>query len=87
MAKEELEFRRGYSDEQMEASSLRKTFLRKHIINFDVNFYQTQQERDWAYICKREFILVTKSLGTDMMCSGSHWWMPSLRPMWFRLRA
>jgi hypothetical protein len=39
--KEELEFSRGYSEEEMQASILRKTFLKKFIINFDPNFYKT----------------------------------------------
>ncbi len=39
--KEELEFSRGYSEEEMQASILRKTFLKKFVINFDPNFYKT----------------------------------------------
>jgi hypothetical protein len=39
--KEELEFRRGYNEKELEASALRKAFLKKFVINFDVNFYQT----------------------------------------------
>lgn len=54
--KEELEASRGYSDQEMQASILRKTFLKKFIINFDPNFYKTQVERDWAYIARREYI-------------------------------
>ena len=53
--KEEREFRRGYNEAELEASALRKAFLKKYIINFDVNFYKTQEETDWAYICRREY--------------------------------
>jgi hypothetical protein len=52
--KEEYEFRRGYTEKELEAAALRKAFLKKFIINFDVNFYQTQEERDWAYVARRE---------------------------------
>ena len=56
--KEELEFRRGYTEKDLEAATLRKAFLKKFIINFDTNFYKTQQERDWAYIVKREYNII-----------------------------
>jgi hypothetical protein len=55
--KEELEASRGYRDEEMQASILRKAFLKKFVINFDPNFYKTQVERDWAYIARREYIM------------------------------
>lgn len=54
-AYEQYEYERGYTDAELEASELRKDFLRKHIINFDTNLYKTVVERDWAYICKREY--------------------------------
>ena len=38
-----------------EASSHRLQFIKEHIIHFQTNFYKTQVERDWAYICKREY--------------------------------
>ncbi len=41
--------------EYQEASRHRTQFLKDHIINFQTNFYKTQVERDWAYICKREY--------------------------------
>ena len=37
----------------MEASKLRKQFLRQFVINFDTHLYKTQPERDWAYLAKR----------------------------------
>lgn len=51
--KEDWEFKRGYSPEEMQASNLRKDFLRRYIINFETNLYKTQEERDWAYLAKR----------------------------------
>ena len=53
-AKEDLEFARGQTEQEMKASELRKNFLTKYIINFDTFLYKTQVERDWAYIAKRE---------------------------------
>ena len=41
--------------EYKEASRHRVQFLKDHIINFQTNFYKSQVERDWAYICKREY--------------------------------
>ena len=37
----------------MEASLLRQAFIKRFIVDFDTNLYKTQEERDWAYICKR----------------------------------
>ena len=51
--KEDWEFKRGYSPEEMQASKLRKDFLRRYIIDFETHMYKTQQERDWAYLAKR----------------------------------
>lgn len=51
--KENFEVRRGYTKEELQASELRKDFLKKFIIGFDTYIYKTQVERDWAYICKR----------------------------------
>lgn len=51
--KEDWEFKRGYNEIEMQASVLRKNFLRKYIIDFDTNLFKTQPERDWAYIAKR----------------------------------
>lgn len=51
--KEDFEFKRGYSAEELRASALRKRFLEQYIIDFDTNLYKTQEERDWAYIAKR----------------------------------
>ena len=51
--REDFEFRRGFDEKEQEASNLRQSFLKKFIINFDTNLYKTQEERDWAYICKR----------------------------------
>ena len=55
LEKEDLEYQRGYSDKDLQASKLRKDFVQKYIVNFDSNLYKTQVERDWAYICKREY--------------------------------
>lgn len=52
--KEDLEFNRGQTEQEMKASELRKRFLSRYIINFDTFLYKTQVERDWAYIAKRE---------------------------------
>lgn len=52
--KEEREFRRGYNEQELQASALRKAFFKKYILDFDLNFYKTQEERDWAYIARRE---------------------------------
>ena len=38
-----------------EASNLRIAFLKKYIINTEINSYTTQIERDWGYIAKREY--------------------------------
>lgn len=51
--KENFEFQRGLNEAEMSASTLRQNFLKKFIIGFDTNLYKTQEERDWAYICKR----------------------------------
>lgn len=51
--KEDFEFKRGYTPEELKASELRKRFLRQYVIDFDTNLYKTQEERDWAYIAKR----------------------------------
>ena len=51
--KEDFEFKRGYTVDEMEASNLRKKFLKQFIIDFDTHLYKTQEERDWAYLCKR----------------------------------
>jgi hypothetical protein len=51
--KEDFEFKRGYTPEELKASALRKRFLKTYVIDFDTNLYKTQEERDWAYIAKR----------------------------------
>ena len=51
--KEDFEFQRGWVGPELEASQLRQAFIKKFIVNFDSNLYKTQEERDWAYICKR----------------------------------
>ncbi len=51
--KEDFEFKRGYTPEELKASTLRKRFLQQYVIDFDTNLYKTQEERDWAYIAKR----------------------------------
>ena len=51
--KEDFEFKRGYTPEELKASELRKRFLKQYVIDFDTNLYKTQEERDWAYIAKR----------------------------------
>lgn len=51
--KEDWEFKRGYSSEDLAASKLRKNFLRQFVIDFDTHLYKTQEERDWAYLAKR----------------------------------
>ncbi len=53
--KELLEERRGWTNEELVASNLRKKFVNKFVVNFDTFLYKTQPERDWAYICKREY--------------------------------
>ncbi len=53
--KENLEMRRGFTQEELHASELRKNFIKKFIVNFDTFLYKTQVERDWAYIAKREY--------------------------------
>lgn len=40
--KEDWEYTRGYTDEELQASKLRKDFLKKFVINFDTNLYKTQ---------------------------------------------
>ena len=39
----------------MQASDLRKSFLTNYIIKFDTHLYKSVVERDWAYICRREY--------------------------------
>ncbi|KAL4431699.1 hypothetical protein ABPG74_017328 [Tetrahymena malaccensis] len=53
--KEKLEYSRGYNQQELEASKLRKDFVKKYIVDFDTTSYKTQVERDWAYIAKREY--------------------------------
>lgn len=53
--KELLEYKRGYNQQELEASKLRKDFVKKFIVDFDTTLYKTQVERDWAYIAKREY--------------------------------
>eukprot|EP01015_Nassula_variabilis_P015175 TRINITY_DN226_c0_g1_i1.p3 TRINITY_DN226_c0_g1~~TRINITY_DN226_c0_g1_i1.p3 ORF type:complete len:155 (-),score=28.62 TRINITY_DN226_c0_g1_i1:140-604(-) len=55
-AREEREYAKGYSDQDLEASALRKQFFKRHIVDFDTNLYDTQVERDWAYIARREYV-------------------------------
>lgn len=40
-AKEEMEYERGYTAEEMQAAKLRKAFVQKFIADFDTNFYKT----------------------------------------------
>lgn len=54
-SKEEMEYNRGYNQQEMAAAKLRREFVRKFIVDFDPNFYKTQEERDWAYIARREY--------------------------------
>jgi hypothetical protein len=51
--KEDWEFKRGYTAEELQASELRKSFLKQFVIDFDTNLYKTQEERDWSYLAKR----------------------------------
>ena len=51
--KEDWEVKRGYTSEEMQASDLRKQFLRQYIVNFETRMYSTQEERDWSYLVKR----------------------------------
>ena len=53
--KSQLEYDRGYTEAELKASKLRKDFFRKYIVEFDPYFYSTQEEKDWAYIAKREY--------------------------------
>lgn len=53
--KEDLEYNRGYNIKELEASKLRKDFVKKFIADFDTTLYKTHVERDWAYIAKREY--------------------------------
>eukprot|EP00330_Aristerostoma_sp_ATCC50986_P009878 CAMPEP_0114586814 /NCGR_PEP_ID=MMETSP0125-20121206/9937_1 /TAXON_ID=485358 ORGANISM="Aristerostoma sp., Strain ATCC 50986" /NCGR_SAMPLE_ID=MMETSP0125 /ASSEMBLY_ACC=CAM_ASM_000245 /LENGTH=154 /DNA_ID=CAMNT_0001782427 /DNA_START=31 /DNA_END=495 /DNA_ORIENTATION=- len=52
---EEWEYKRGYTEEELRASALRKKFVSDYIVHADTNLYKTQVERDWAYIAKREY--------------------------------
>jgi hypothetical protein len=54
--KEDWEFSRGFSTEELLASDLRKKFLYQYIVNFDTNLYKNQEERDWAYLAKRYYV-------------------------------
>ena len=58
--KENLEEKRGWTTEELQASELRKQFLSKYIVNFDTHLYKTQVERDWGYIAKREVFNISK---------------------------
>jgi hypothetical protein len=40
--KEDFEFKRGYTDEELKASELRKAFLHQYVIDFDTVLYKTQ---------------------------------------------
>jgi hypothetical protein len=40
--KEDFEFKRGYTPEELKASELRKRFLKQYVIDFDTNLYKTQ---------------------------------------------
>ena len=51
--RENFEFNRGLNEQELSASVLRQNFIKKFIVGFDTNLYKTQEERDWAYICKR----------------------------------
>jgi hypothetical protein len=41
--KEDFEFKRGYSPEELKASALRKRFLAQYVIDIDTNLYKTQE--------------------------------------------
>lgn len=62
--KEDWQFKRGYTPEEMKASKLRKDFLNRYIINFDTHLYKTQEERDWSYLAKRQAIQYEESTTT-----------------------
>ena len=62
--KEDFEFKRGYTAEELKASELRKAFLHQYVIDFDTVLYKTQEERDWAYIAKRYSIYKAESTTT-----------------------
>lgn len=62
--KEDWEFSRGYTADELKASELRKQFLTRFIINFDTNLYKTQEERDWAYLAKRYLVAHAGSIIT-----------------------
>lgn len=40
--REDFEFNRGFNDEELKASQLRQSFVKKFIVNFDTNLYKTQ---------------------------------------------
>lgn len=63
--KEDWEFKRGYTKEDLQAGELRSNFLKQYIINFETHLYKTQEERDWAYLAKRYFL--AKTVNTTMM--------------------
>ena len=65
--KEDFEFQRGWVGQEFEASQLRQSFIKKFIVNFDTNLYKTQEERDWAYICKRYLPLNNLDNTTTML--------------------
>ncbi len=52
---EDWQYRRGYTEDELRASELRKRFFTKFIASFDTSLYKTMVERDWAYIAKREY--------------------------------
>ena len=51
--REDWEFKRGYTSEELQASELRKRFVQQYIIDFETKMYSTQEERDWSYLVKR----------------------------------
>jgi len=48
-------YKAGFTSDEERASKLRMDFIDEYIVNFDTNLYKSQIEKDWAYICKREY--------------------------------
>mmetsp|Transcript_13517 Transcript_13517/g.15479 ORF Transcript_13517/g.15479 Transcript_13517/m.15479 type:complete len:155 (+) Transcript_13517:30-494(+) len=74
-SREEFEYQRGWTDDEMKAAELRKEFLKEYIINFDTNLYKTVVERDWGYIAKREYRwdVEYKALTNGMFAGNVAW--------------
>ena len=52
----EYKYYGGIRENVQQAINLRRLFVQEYILNRQPHEYKTPVERDWAYVCRREYV-------------------------------